>query len=238
MRTVTVAEGTRAVVRVDGRTVATLAPGRHRLPRRSLADRIARRGVPAVLPVDVRRRVLLVAGQELATADVPGVRVTVAVSWEVGDAAALLSVAVDPVDELRVAVQLALRQEAAARSLEELTAARAELSAGLLAAVAPGATATGITVLAVELRDVSPPGEVRRAQLALLTARQEGLAALERARGESAALRALANGARALADPALLQLRTAQVVAEAGGELVLHVGAAGAPGGGDRTEEV
>jgi len=227
MRTVTVAEGMRAVVRVDGRTAATLGPGRHRLPRRSPADRLARRGVPAVTQVDVRRRVLLVAGQELATADVPGVRVTAAVSWEVGDPAALLSVAVDPVDELRVAVQLALRRAAAARSLEELTAARAELSAELAAAVAAGAAATGITVLAAELRDVSPPGEVRRAQLALLTARQEGLAALERARGESAALRALANGARALADPALLQLRTAQVVADAGGELVLHVGAAG-----------
>ncbi len=62
------------------------------------------------------------------------------------------------------------------------------------------------------------------------TARHEGLAALERARGETAALRALANGARTLAEnPALVQMRTAQVVADAGGEVVLRLDGVGAP---------
>ena len=53
---------------------------------------------------------------------------------------------------------------------------------------------------------------------------EEGLAALERARGETAALRALANGARVLADhPGLLQLRTAQEVPRSGGVVKLSV---------------
>ena len=214
----TVHEGLRAVVRVDGRTVAVLGPGRHRLPRRPW------RGTRDVRVVDVRRQLLLVAGQELPTADVPGVRVTVAATWQAVDPAALLEVAADAVDQVRLAVQLALRDAVARRTLGELVAAREDLAAELLAAVAPRALGVGVEVQRVELRDVTPPGEVRRALLAVQTARQDGLAALERARGETAALRALANGARTLAEnPALVQLRAAQVVADAGGEIVLRL---------------
>jgi len=53
-------------------------------------------------------------------------------------------------------------------------------------------------------------------------ARQEGLAALERARGETAALRNLANAARLVSDnPALMQLRLLQVVGEQSGNTVV-----------------
>ncbi|WP_460433406.1 SPFH domain-containing protein, partial [Angustibacter speluncae] len=81
----------------------------------------------------------------------------------------------------------------------------------------------GLAVEDVALRDVVVPGEVRRAVLAVATARQEGVAALERARGETAALRALANGARVLAEhPELARLRLAQAAGEAGGTVVVH----------------
>jgi len=218
MTSITVDEGRRAVVRVDGRTVAVLGPGRHALPRVGWFHR------REVREVDVRRQLLVVAGQELATLDTPGVRVTVAVAWQVADPVAFLEVAADPLDEVRLAAQIALRDAVARRSLDDLTAARADLAAELVEAVASRAGDVGVEVLRVELRDVTPPGEVRRALLAVQTARHEGLAALERARGETAALRALANGARTLAEnPALVQLRTAQVVAEAGGEVVLRL---------------
>lgn len=224
----TVNEGRRAVVRVDGRTVAVLDPGRHELPRRGWF------GTRDVREVDVRRQLLVVAGQELATLDTPGVRVSVAVSWWVADPVAFLEVAADPLDEVRLGAQVALRDAVARRSLDDLTTARADLAVELLDAVASRARDVGVVVERVELRDVTPPGEVRRALLAVRTARHDGLAALERARGETAALRALANGARTLAEnPALVQLRTAQVVAAAGGEVVLRLdgGAAREPDG-------
>lgn len=60
------------------------------------------------------------------------------------------------------------------------------------------------------------PGELKRIFAQVVQARQEGLAALEKARGETAPLRNLANAARTLAaNPALLQLRTLQTM-EAG----------------------
>jgi regulator of protease activity HflC (stomatin/prohibitin superfamily) len=61
------------------------------------------------------------------------------------------------------------------------------------------------------------PGELKRAFAEVLKARQEGQAALERARGESAALRNLANAARLLENnPALHNLRLLQSITAAG----------------------
>jgi hypothetical protein len=69
------------------------------------------------------------------------------------------------------------------------------------------------------------PGELRLAALRVVTARQEGLAALERARGETAALRSLANAARLADDnPALITLRTLRAIETGGATVVLHQG--------------
>lgn len=68
----------------------------------------------------------------------------------------------------------------------------------------------------VELKDVILPAELKKAFSETVRARQEGQAALERARGESAALRNLANAARLLDDnPSLMNLRVLQSLAAA-----------------------
>jgi regulator of protease activity HflC (stomatin/prohibitin superfamily) len=101
----------------------------------------------------------------------------------------------------------------------------------------------GITIHAVEVKDVMLPGELQRAYGDVLKAKQEGQAALERARGESAALRNLANAARVLEDnPALMNLRVLQSLAtaqHAGNTLVLGMPAGFVPlknGGGGRAQ--
>ncbi len=55
-----------------------------------------------------------------------------------------------------------------------------------------------------------------------MNARKEGLAALERARGETAALRNLANGAKVLENnPHLMQLRLLQVLEKNSGNTII-----------------
>ncbi len=55
------------------------------------------------------------------------------------------------------------------------------------------------------------PGEMKKVFTQVVKAQKEGQAALERARGETAALRSLANAARMMDDnPNLLQLRALQ----------------------------
>lgn len=216
MGRITVGETERAVVRRDGAVRTVLGTGRHRVPgpRRRLC----------VQRVDVRERLLAVTGQEVAAADVPGVKVSAVARWRVVDPVAFLDRSTEPVEEMRLAVQLAVRDWCAALALDALVARRADATESLTAAVGQAAARVGVEVGEVSLRDIVVPNEVRRAAVALLTARQEGLVELERARSQTAALRSLANGARVLEDnPGLLQLRTAQVAAEAGGQVVIKI---------------
>ena len=72
------------------------------------------------------------------------------------------------------------------------------------------------------VRDLMLPGELRHAYAETALARERGRTDLERARGEAAALRSLANTAKLLEEnPTLLHLRTLQVAAEAGTTLVI-----------------
>lgn len=209
----TVQQGFGAVVRVDGVVTDVLGAGRHRLPRTWPWRR-------RVDVVDLREQLLLVTGQEVSAADVPGVKVSAAARWRITDPVSWLDVATDPDEELRLAVQLAVRDWAAAAPLQDLLAGRAEATERLTPAVTELVRRLGLAVTQVSVRDLVVPAELRRAAMAVLAARQEGLAALERARGETAAMRALANGAKVLEDhPALLQLRTVQ----SAGTVVVHV---------------
>ncbi len=80
----------------------------------------------------------------------------------------------------------------------------------------------GIRVSSVRARDLMLPGELRKAALETVLAKERGRADLERARAEAAALRSLANTARLLEEnPSLLRLRTLQVAATPGTQVVL-----------------
>jgi len=66
------------------------------------------------------------------------------------------------------------------------------------------------------------PGELKKIFTQLVKARQEGLAALEKARGETAALRNLANAAQMIErKPNLMQLRLLQVLAQQPGNTIV-----------------
>jgi regulator of protease activity HflC (stomatin/prohibitin superfamily) len=126
--------------------------------------------------------------------------------------------------------QIALRAVVNGIAVEALLNQRLEIGAQLLARVLPEVAGIGTSVLAIEVKDVVLPADLKRAFADVLKAKQEGQAALERARGESASLRNLANAARVLeGNPALMNLRLMQSLTAAqqgGNTLVL-----GVPGG-------
>lgn len=111
----------------------------------------------------------------------------------------------------------------ATRPAEELITARPDAGANLAERVRDEAAQVGATVDAVELRDLSFPGELRRSFAEVALARQQVAAALERARGETATLRSLANAARTLdGNPTLRELRALLAIERTGGTLVLN----------------
>jgi regulator of protease activity HflC (stomatin/prohibitin superfamily) len=119
-------------------------------------------------------------------------------------------------------LQLALRGAIGALAIEELLAKRADLSASLMTTAAERLRLLGIDLQDAALRDITFPGELKKIFTQVVKARQEGLAALERARGETAALRNLANAAQMVQrSPALMQLRLLQVLGQQGGNTIV-----------------
>lgn len=188
-------------VRFDrGVLAGEVGPGQHKFPRHMVLHR-----------VDLRPRSLTPAAQDVPTADGVLVRVTVVVRWTVSSPTTFVVASARPEDELYTAVQLALRSAVIMRAHSAVDPEREAIAAEVATAVAARAAELGISVAAVAVRDVVMPGELRRAALAELVAASEGRAALERARGETAALRSLLNAARLAEEhPALLELRALQ----------------------------
>jgi regulator of protease activity HflC (stomatin/prohibitin superfamily) len=205
-------EWQRVLMYVDGRLERVLEPGRHRYRRRRTT----------LVTVDIRPRLLSVSGQELITADGVSVRVSVTAQWKISDAAEYTAAAESPAQLLYAAVQEVIRHRVAGMTLEAALTDRAALSNGLTEPVQDAVSGIGITISDVRARDLMLPGELRRAAMDTVIARERGKAALEAARAEAAALRSLANTARLLEEhPALLQLRTLQVAAERQTTLVI-----------------
>jgi regulator of protease activity HflC (stomatin/prohibitin superfamily) len=215
-----VPEGYAGLLYHKGKFTETLGAGRHiRWGRYFTLD-----------AQDLRKAALLVAGQEVLTADNVGLKISLLVTYEVTDPAKAAHETQNWQGNLYSGAQLALRTVVSGSAVEALLNQRFELGAQLLARVQPEAAKIGIKVLAVEVKDVMFPAELKRAFAEVVKAKQEGQAALERARGESASLRHLANAARVLeGNPALMNLRLMQSLSAAqtaGNTLVL-----GIPGG-------
>ena len=176
---------------------------------------------------DVRKTSLLVAGQDVLTADNVGLKLSLLVTYQIADPVKAAHETQSWHSDIYNFAQLALRAVVGGVVVEALLNQRLEIGAQLLVRVQPEAAKIGINVLAVEVKDVMFPADLKRAFSDVLKAKQEGQAALERARGESAALRNLANAARVLeGNPALMNLRLMQSLSAAqnsGNTLVLGV---------------
>ena len=190
--------------------------------------------VPAITRiqrVDIRPTRVAVAGQEVLSADGVAVKASLAATYRVADPQR----AILATDDYRTAVytelQLALRAIVSETRVEDLLQQRGEMSARLKAIPAEKLSAIGVELEDAAVRDLTLPGELKKIFAQVVKARQEGLAALERARGETAALRNLANAAQMIErSPSLVQLRLLQVLAQQpGNTLVLGVQQQGTP---------
>lgn len=189
--------------RLDGRPTVVLEAGRHPRRRRATYEL-----------VDLRESLTALATQEVPTSDGLAIKLTAAVRWKVADPVAFSEVTVDAFAVVYLAVQVALREVAAALPAEEVATAVRTGAAGRLAAeVAAEAGRVGIEVLGIDVKDVLLPVELRQARAELVVGRHRALAKLEDARAETAALRSLANGAKLLAEnPALARIRLVQAL--------------------------
>ena len=209
---VTVFEYERGLRYDRGRFTALLEPGRYWTFR----DRTV------VQKVDTRPRIVTVPGQEVLSADGVALKVSLAARFRVADPVMAVNGVESYQDALYAELQLALRAIVSGSDVEALLGERGTIGPRILASVEAQAARLGLALEAVEIKDLTLPGELKKLFTQVVKARQEGLAALEKARGETAALRNLANAAQLVErSPQLMQLRLLQVLGQQPGNTVV-----------------
>jgi regulator of protease activity HflC (stomatin/prohibitin superfamily) len=201
-------EHTRGLRYENGKYVETLNPGPYWIFGRKTT----------ITPVDVRVQFVSIPGQEMLTVDGVTVKITLAASFEISDPNVATNKVMNAPGAVYLQLQMALREVVASEKIDTVLEGRADISRRIMERGAAQASELGVKLLTAEVKDLMLPGDVKKVFAQVVKAQKEGLGALERARGESAALRNLANAAKMMEDnPNLLQLRALQVFAESSG---------------------
>ena len=189
----------------NGRFVEVLEPGRYRVRRLFVRERIE--------TVDLRQTTLVLQGQEMMTLDKVTLRLTSVVTLRVKDPVAAILKVEDYEKRLYSDVQLALRDHVGALDLDALLAAKSRLGERILDEVKLGADGYGVEVLNVGLRDIVLPGEMKAILNQVMEARKKAEASNIERREETAATRSLANTAQLLEkNPTLMRLKELEVL--------------------------
>jgi regulator of protease activity HflC (stomatin/prohibitin superfamily) len=196
----------------QGKFQRVLSPGRH----------WSLRFIHSVHKIDIRNQFVTLPGQEVLSADNITIKISLAASYQVDDPYLALNKTANYQAALYLLLQLQLRDLVGATNIEELLAKRKEIGGLLYEATVEKAQEIGTKLLFVNIKDVMFPGELKNIFAQVVNARKEGLAALERARGESAALRNLANSTKLLErHPGLLPLRLLQTLSQTAGNTII-----------------
>ena len=199
---VTVYEFQRALRYRKGRFLSVLGPGQYWILEPETT----------ITPVDVRPNFVTLMGQEVLTAD--GVPLKVSIAAINGQA--------NYAQALYLLLQLAVREVISTSKADALMENRVDFAEKIQALAEPQVQKLGLKLLTADLKDLMISGDLKKSFAQVVKARKEGEAALERARGETAALRSLANAARMLQDnPQLIQLRMLQAMGESAGNTLV-----------------
>lgn len=198
----------RGILYVNGRCVRVLDPGAYWI------FPIGR----VLVRMDTRPRLETIKGQEILSRDAVTLRMSVIVEYRVTDPAAAINMVEDYIAAVYAEVQLALREAVSHEDVDSLLEGRDLIGKKILEVASRGTGRFGVVLDRAEVKDIMFPGELKNVFARVVEARKDGLAALERARGETAALRSLANTARMLeGNPELKYLRQLQTIESSSG---------------------
>ena len=208
---------------VDGQLRERLPPGRHAFWQ---VGRVVR-----IVKVDLRPTPLEITAQEILTKDRVGLRVTLTAFVKTVDPEAATLAAADVPNALYRLVQFAIREAVAARTLDEILAARDEIDTEVRTYVADRARALGAEVQEIGVKDVILPGDVRDLLNKVVEAERIAKANNIRRQEETASTRSLLNTAKLMENnPLLLRLKELEALeklVEKVGRIDLHAGEEG-----------
>lgn len=176
----------------------------------------------ALEPYDIRLQQIQVPNQELTCAEGVTVKVSAKANYRIVDVEKVYRASAHIYAVAYEALHETLRDAISSLTVEEALAKRAEISALVQEKASAIGREFGIEISDCAIRDIGISGEIKRAYGQLLIAQKEAQASLERARGETAALRNLANAAKMMDDnPNLLQLRWIHALGQVKGATIV-----------------
>lgn len=218
VRRIVIYEYQRGLLYRQGKFVTVLQPGQHFYLRLT----------HAVTRIDVRTVDMTIPGQEVLSADNVGLKVSLAAGYRVADPYLAVNKVFNYQASLYQLLQVSLREIVGSMAVDDILLKREEIAKQLYEKSRDRAAEIGIELQSANIKDLMFPGELKNIFAQVVQARKEGQAALERARGETAALRNLANAAGLFDNnPGLLQLRLLQVLEKNSGSTVVLVPADG-----------
>lgn len=145
---------------------------------------------------DVSPRLLSTQTQEVMTSDDVAVKASMIVIYSYENLEQVYRSGAKVEELLYVNLQLSLRDELFKYKHDELIESRSVLNDSVRSIVVENAKKYGLKIDDVAVRDIIFPSEIKAARLESLTAKMKGLARVEEARGEAAAMRTLANATK------------------------------------------
>jgi regulator of protease activity HflC (stomatin/prohibitin superfamily) len=222
LETGAVGRGCVCVLFLDGRFAGTLDPGPWAFWKGAADVR--------VVEVDLREATLDVAGQEIMSADKVTLRLNAVATYKVADPRRAVCTADDFKQALYREVQFVLRAVVGGRELDELLAAKDAVAVEAAALLKHRAAELGLELVALGIRDLILPGDMKELMNKVTEAKKAAEANLITRREETAALRSQANTAKLLAEnPTLMRLRELEVLEKvvASGKLSVVLGEKG-----------
>ncbi len=213
---INVEQGFAGVYFKDGAYVETFGPGQYMFWKNM--------GKVKFYHVDMRETVLDVSGQELMTSDKVTLRMNAVITYQVVDALKSVSVVDDSKQAVYREAQLALRAVIGTYDLDTLLSDKEEVAKDLENTIKDRAAEFGIKVLALGIRDVILPGDMKDLMNKVIEAKKAADANLIMRREETAAMRSQANTAKLLDNnPTLMRLRELDVLEKVAGNSKLNV---------------
>ncbi len=176
----------------------------------------------SIQKLDLRPRFVSIPGQELLSSDGVTLKVSLAAKYQIADPLLAVNSVQNYEEALYLELQMALREIIGSADIDKLLEKRNEYSKQLHDLTEKKTESIGIKLISVNIKDIMFPGQLKEIFTQAVRARKEGEAALEKARGETAALRNLANAAKMLeSNPNLMQLRMIQAFSQTSGNTMV-----------------
>lgn len=170
--------------------------------------------------IDMRQNLVTLPGQEILTKDNVNIKVALLGFYTVNDPEKTRH-SENYYNQFYNICQLVLRDQIGLISVEELLATKNSIEQQMLQIISEPASDLGLSVSRLAIKDIILPGNLRKAFSGILEAQKDAQRQLEKARGEQAVLRKLANSSGMYeSNPALLQARLIQALSSGNNSIV------------------